>query len=350
MKIHLLPEKGNFYKANLHSHSTISDGKWTVEEMKKNYMAQGYSVIAFTDHQVFVPHNDLTDESFLALNGYEVDIPEDKPWDEYTKTCHFCLIAVDKDRTVQNIYHDSIFIDQNADKVEIAGDRAPIVRRYDPEFISELMEQARADGFFVSYNHPVWSLEDSGDYLNYHGMHALEIINYGGIAAGYDDKAAYIYDIMLRNGKNIYCVGADDNHNVFPIDHPRCDSFGGFTMIKAEKLEYSAVMKAMLDGNMYASEGPLIYELYYDTDDGRIHIKTSEVVKAVMSFGARYSNTKTAAHKGETITEASFSLNRRDDEIVRFIIRDAYGREAFTHAYKVSDIRSALKQHMPELK
>ena len=35
MKVYLLPQNGNYYKANLHSHSTLSDGKWTVEEMAK---------------------------------------------------------------------------------------------------------------------------------------------------------------------------------------------------------------------------------------------------------------------------------------------------------------------------
>ena len=33
MKKYLLPENGNFYKANLHCHSTFSDGKWTPEEL-----------------------------------------------------------------------------------------------------------------------------------------------------------------------------------------------------------------------------------------------------------------------------------------------------------------------------
>jgi hypothetical protein len=133
-------------------------------------------------------------------------------------------------------------------------------------------------------------------------------------------------------------VGADDNHNVFPIDHPRCDSFGGFTMIRAEKLDYSSITQAMLNGHMYASEGPLIHELYYDTEDGRIHIKTSEAVRVVMSLGARYGSTKTPDRKGETITETSFSLRRKPDEIIRFVVRDAAGREAFTHAYRVGDI------------
>ena len=31
---HLLPENGSFYKANLHTHSTCSDGDCTVEEIK----------------------------------------------------------------------------------------------------------------------------------------------------------------------------------------------------------------------------------------------------------------------------------------------------------------------------
>ena len=34
MKKYLLPETGNFYKANLHSHSTVSDGTLTPAEMK----------------------------------------------------------------------------------------------------------------------------------------------------------------------------------------------------------------------------------------------------------------------------------------------------------------------------
>ena len=33
MKKYLLPENGQFYKANLHCHSTVSDGHLTPEEM-----------------------------------------------------------------------------------------------------------------------------------------------------------------------------------------------------------------------------------------------------------------------------------------------------------------------------
>ena len=343
MKVYLLPQNGNFYKANLHSHSTLSDGKWTIEEMKENYKAQGYSIIAYTDHHVFLTHNDLADEDFLPLNGYEIDIPEDKPWSNYIKTCHFCLIALDRDRTVQNIYHDSVYIDRNADKVDLAKDRAPITRRYDPELISALMQEAREDGFFVTYNHPVWSLESTEECFRYHGMHAMEIVNYSSYVTGHEERNSNLYDALLHSGEDIYCIAADDNHDVYPIDHPKCDSFGGFTMIKAEKLEYGAVTQALLDGHFYASEGPEILELYYDSEDNRVHIKTTEAVRVLMTTGNRYNNAKTAEHKGETITETSFTLDRQDTDYVRFIVRDREGKEAYTHAYRVSEIRAAVK-------
>ena len=37
MKRYLLPEGGTFYKANLHSHSTVSDGRWSPGEIKAHY-------------------------------------------------------------------------------------------------------------------------------------------------------------------------------------------------------------------------------------------------------------------------------------------------------------------------
>lgn len=67
MKQYLLPEAGQFYKANLHCHSTVSDGRLSPEELKELYMRHGYSIIAYTDHEVLIPHPELTDDKFLAL-------------------------------------------------------------------------------------------------------------------------------------------------------------------------------------------------------------------------------------------------------------------------------------------
>ena len=49
IKVFISKDKKQF-KANMHCHSTISDGKLTPEELKAAYKAQGYSVLAITDH------------------------------------------------------------------------------------------------------------------------------------------------------------------------------------------------------------------------------------------------------------------------------------------------------------
>ena len=76
LKKYLLPHSGKFYKANLHCHSTVSDGELTPEELKKIYKEQGYSILAYTDHDVLISHAELADENFLPLNGYEMEINE----------------------------------------------------------------------------------------------------------------------------------------------------------------------------------------------------------------------------------------------------------------------------------
>ena len=35
MRINLLPEEGKFYKVNMHSHSNLSDGVQTPEQLKE---------------------------------------------------------------------------------------------------------------------------------------------------------------------------------------------------------------------------------------------------------------------------------------------------------------------------
>ena len=61
MKEYILPQNGNFYRANLHCHSTLSDGKLTPEELKEIYKSAGYSVLAYSDHNVLIDHSDLNE-------------------------------------------------------------------------------------------------------------------------------------------------------------------------------------------------------------------------------------------------------------------------------------------------
>ena len=108
MRRYLLPETGSFYKANLHCHTNISDGKFTPEEVKETYKKAGYSIIAFTDHEVFIPHPELRDEDFLPLNAVEMDLTERIPVGSNSRdksTCHLCMIAKDEKTEIQPCWH-----------------------------------------------------------------------------------------------------------------------------------------------------------------------------------------------------------------------------------------------------
>lgn len=330
MKIYLISEQGNFYKVNLHCHSTISDGNLTVEQLKDIYKAQGYSAVAFTDHQVFLTHNDLTDDEFVALNGYEVDVSGGSIALGTMKTCHFCCVALDDKLEIQRIYYKGRHLIKNIDGANLDPNQDYRICDYHPEYISELMEEARDNGFFVTYNHPAWSLETYEEYGHYHGMHAMEIVNFGCVVEGYEDHNERVYDEMLRSGERIYCIATDDNHNKTQ------DSFGGFTMIKADQLSYKDLTGALLKGDFYASEGPEIKELWYE--DGQVHIRTSDAVK--ITYGAGRRKAKAVYPEGaEAITEASFNVVP-EDICFRLTVYDKTGKKAYTNAYFIDEIES----------
>ena len=334
MKKYLLPENGNFYKANLHCHTNLSDGKRTPEEIKAEYVEHGYSIVAYTDHDIMIPHHDLTDETFLALTGYEMEInePKNAPFD-FIKSCHMCFIAIDKNEEKQALWHRVHYQYGNAvnnrDKVKFDESIPDFERHYTGECITEMMQTGREKGFFVTYNHPKWSLENYNEYMNYHGMNAMEIYNHGSASLGYDENNGEVYDDMLRGGERIYCIAADDNHNGGDKNSRRYDAFGGFVMIKADKLEYNTITDALVKGNFYASQGPEIHELWFE--DGKINITCSSADRIIATFGMRRAGL-VCDETGNGVCKASFNVVP-DSGYVRLTVIDKSGKYAATNAY-----------------
>lgn len=339
MKTYLLPYEGQFYKANLHCHTTVSDGKLTPEQVKEQYMAHGYSVVAYTDHNIMVPHPELQSDDFVALTGYEIDVEEKVPTElPSIKVCHFCLVALDPEIKKQVCWNRAEIPNKEiAQRLadEVYKDDEDYARVYEPEAISEMMRIGSENGFFITYNHPVWSLEDRRAYTQYNHMNAMEICNYSSSLLGYPEYVPYIYDEMLRCGKRIFCVATDDNHNGGAEDSPKYDSFGGFTMIKADKLDYKTIAKALKDGHFYASQGPEIKELWYE--DGVVHIKTGPAKRIEFTTGKRSAYSE-YANVGETVDYACFKVPE-DAVYVRVTVVDEQGRHANTNAYFLDELR-----------
>ena len=90
---HLLPPVKKYFKASLHTHSTVSDGKLTPQEVKDAYKAKGYQVLALTDHNVIVDHSHMNEPDFLMLTGAEFNVNEENYQRGHSKSAHFNFIA-----------------------------------------------------------------------------------------------------------------------------------------------------------------------------------------------------------------------------------------------------------------
>ena len=65
-------EGGNWYKGNLHCHTTDSDGKLTPSEVVELYRSAGYDFLAISDHNIFSDYRkQFDDETFIILPAME---------------------------------------------------------------------------------------------------------------------------------------------------------------------------------------------------------------------------------------------------------------------------------------
>lgn len=328
----LLDGNKNFYKANLHCHSVNSDGTNTVEEIKKHYKANGYSVIAFTDHEHLIDNSYLNDDSFLAITACEMAIKEFPEFSTLDKTdmkvCHLNFYAKDAhnvDTPCYNSVYDHFLNDEIKNK--IVHSCGEYERVYSGKGISDMIKTANEQGFLVSYNHPRWSLENAEDYLGYNDLWAVEIYNHSCNYMGLYEYDINVYDDFLRKGKYLGCIAGDDNHNINSV----C---GGFVMINSQGLDYENIITSLENYDFYCSTGPIIKNLY--VEDKKAYLTFEKGEYATISTKGRRSK-KIDAKNSDTENTVCFDI-LESDGYVRFDVVDKYGKRANTVAYMVENI------------
>ena len=342
---YLLPKDGSFYKANLHTHTTCSDGSKTPAEIKDIYKAHGYSVVAYTDHDIMIDHSDLDDADFLAITSYEVETNAPDVGNSWLTTpCYhlnfYSPIPNQTDYVCPNPRYT--FANAPALAAKQSHYKGDYVRRYSVEGQNEMIAEARAKGYLVSYNHPDWSIQSYPDYIGLEGVTAVEVYNTGCVVAGWVlDQGDHVLDHFLKAGKRVYPIATDDCHG----DHDMCV---GHVRFKAQELSYDAIMSAYARGDFYASWGPEIEELYLE--DGILKVKlpaTSHAVRVEVHTVGRW-----AARKcGKDMTYAEFDLRGYINEIkqsgfpldrayFRLVVTDEQGDRALTRGYFLDEFES----------
>ena len=263
MRIDAFSAPGQFYRGNVHTHTTRSDGARTVEQVAGDYRARGYDFVSLTDH--FLPNAHfregepgfitVTDASscnaddFITIPGAELHGPAM----ENGETWHIVAVGLPRDFA------------------ELAdGETGPEVAR-----------RAADAGAFVGLAHPHWNVVSETDALAVVDIiDAVEIYNHGcevEVARGY---GLHMAEMLLNKGHRVTQYAADDAH----FKHKRGafhDAFGGWVQVKAESLTPAAIVSALKAGQFYSSTGPELHDI--EVDGGRIRVSSSPVESVLVS-------------------------------------------------------------------
>ena len=240
MKRSYFSPEGLWLKGNLHSHTTVSDGVYTPEDMATDYAAHGYDFISMTDHNVFVPHKDLEKEDLLILTGVEHDLA-------YSRTKCIHVVGTGAPGREETGYP---------------------CRKYAPQELrdQELVDLMAKDGQFVVLAHPIWSRMEPEEVAALEGFHAIEVYNHGCENLCHAGHGEIYWDLLLRRGHKLFATASDDTHK-------KQDAFGGWVCVRAKERSPEAILDALFAGSFYASSGPKILDFGMDGD--RVYLNCS---------------------------------------------------------------------------
>ena len=290
-------QPGQWYRGNTHTHSTVSDGRISVADRFDNYRDEGYDFLVLTDHGKVSDVEMYTDDSFLAISGSELHPSNSYGGDTY----HFVSI------NIQN-------------QIDVKG-------RHPNEILAAIADQ----GGISVLCHPYWSGHTLFDLLPLHGYFAMEVFNTtcGGIGRAYSEAH---WDNLLDKAGPLCGIACDDAHR---LD----DAYLGWIMVKSSDLSLESIMNALRTGSFYSTQGPEIIDFcLIETEttnrDGekitarQVQVKSSPVTS--ITFKAQRSRGRhISAHKGEPITEASWTISGQE-KYVRVEITAPDGKKAWT--------------------
>lgn len=284
---------GQFWRGNLHGHSTNSDGDLTPGRYCAFYAEAGYDFVCLSDH-------------FRAAYGFPISDTRAFRTDSFTTLLGAELHA----GALGNgeVWH---FLG-----VGLPLDFAPPA---EDESGPALALRALDAGAFVALAHPEWYGLTLADALTMpDGIHAVEVFNTINASTGRGEGSALL-DQMAMAGRRVGAIAVDDAHRF------QRDALGGWVMVKAQSLTPEALLGALKAGHYYASTGADIHHVERNGDF--LHVECSPVDSVwLLGHGA-----KNASVFGEGITRAKLPLTKFMGGFARLAIRARDGGRAWTN-------------------
>ncbi|MCS7265558.1 MAG: CehA/McbA family metallohydrolase [Armatimonadetes bacterium] len=246
--------RGRWLRGNLHAHTTNSDGKFSLDELVRNYEALGYDFLVITDH------NKIT--SVEGVNSDMLILPG-------------CEISSDKGHIVA------------------VNLREPIEPNRPSQ---EVIDAVNAQGGVAILAHPNWGenfchwrQENLASLRNYAG---IEVFNGNILRDSGSPLASDRWDMLLSMGHKCWCYGVDDTHS-------ELDLANGWTMVLADDINPEGIVEALKEGRCYASSGVFFEAIETNEKSIRIVARNADRIAFVGRHGRwlKWVNDKFASYR-----------------------------------------------------
>lgn len=284
---------GQFWRGNLHGHSTGSDGMLSPADVCAAYRTRGYDFIAVTDHFRKNFGYPITDTRAHRQNGLATILGAELHAPVTSRGIEWHLLAV------------GLPLDFAVPGADETG--------------PQLAERARAGGAFVAIAHPHWYQLTAADGHAVSAAHAVEIYNHHCQVSMDRGLSEYFYDALLSDGRRLNAIAVDDSH------WRMADAFGGWVMVKAEANTEAGLLAALKAGHFYSSQGPEIADVR--REDNHLVVTCSPASSLILLGEGR----QRAAAYGDGLCEARLSLDPFGGSWCRLVIVDEAGRRAWSN-------------------
>lgn len=217
-----------WFRGDLHSHTTHSDGAMTVPERVRSAIDRGLDFLAITDHNTVSHHAQMTDwpDALIPIRGSEI-----------------------------TTYHGHINVWGLSTAIDWRGDR----RGGGAEGI---IEQAHRQGALASINHPSafgdpWCVGCHWDFAraDYSTFDAMEVWNGRWAIPETDDEGALrLWTDLLDAGFRLTGVSGSDSHSAEEDAYVAL----GMTNVYADAATEAAILDGIRRGRVYLSSGPVV--------------------------------------------------------------------------------------------
>ena len=289
---------GKWYKANLHTHTTVSDGRASPAETAELYRQAGYHVLALTDHNATNDVRGLSRKGFLVVSGME-----------YHPVCRGRPRPNPHHLVALSIPHGFKFSKAQQDSANAA------------------IRAVRAAGGESFLAHPYWCGHRYDHYAYLKGFLAVEVYN------ATCDKIARSsgecdWGQLLDAGRLVGGVAVDDTHGAV-------DRFNGWTWLRMKKLTAGAVLEALRTRCYFSSTGPRISGFRVRPSaklgPGRRAVEvTCSPAEFIYLSAQTYHGARRMAEPGKAIRKFTCPVGK-DWTYVRAIVVDHRGRKAWTN-------------------